>query len=215
VYWPWPDGRHWVRLDGFGVAAAEKLLYLGGMSVERAAVLCPGRNFGPHAPWLYYAGMAARNRGAEVTSLEWQDTGSTDAVLTQVRLALDGIESRTPPLLICKSLGSRAAVLAARRNLPAIWLTPLLREDVVAEAIRSATAPCLLVGGTADPLAWDGKLARELSPHVCELPGADHGLAIPEAPLAATIDAIGTVVTAIESFLDEVVWPDGTDRHAE
>ena len=74
-----------------------------------------------------------------------------------------------------KSLGTLAASLAADRNLPAIWLTPLLDLPWVIEALARAQAPFLLVGGTADQ-TWNSKAAHELTTHVLEVRGADHGL---------------------------------------
>jgi hypothetical protein len=109
------------------------------------------------------------------------------------------------PLLIGKSLGTHAASTAADHALPAVWLTPLLTLDRVVDALRRATAPALLVGGTADRF-WDGRLAEELSPHVLEVDGADHGMYVP-GPLANSAAVLGQVVTAVENFLDDVVWP--------
>ena len=79
-------------------------------------------------------------------------------------------------LLIAKSLGTHAAPI----DLPAVWLTPLLSEKIVAE-LRARTAPSLVIGGTTDP-RWDGSVARELG-EALELAGADHGLArLEDAP---------------------------------
>jgi pimeloyl-ACP methyl ester carboxylesterase len=83
-------------------------------------------------------------------------------------------------------------------------LTPLLVAQPVVEALRRATAPVLLVGGTADP-AWVGPLARRLSPYVLEVPGADHGMYVP-GPLARSAEVLGRVATAVEEFLDGTVW---------
>ena len=108
-------------------------------------------------------------------------------------------------LLIGKSLGTHASVLAAERGLPAVWLTPVLTSDWVVDGLRRSTAPFLLVGGTADPL-WDSALARELTPYVLEVPEADHGMYVP-GRLAESAAVLGQVATAVEDFLDQVVWP--------
>lgn len=177
------------------------------------AVLLPGANYGPDGPLLMYAARAAAARGARVSSVSWQRRESegsdvASGVAAQVAPVLDRLAAEVPgatPLLIGKSLGTCAATLAAERGLPAIWLTPLLTVDVVVDAMRRAMAPCLLVGGTADRL-WDGPVARELSPHVLEVESADHGMFVP-GPLAASADVLGRVATAVEGFLDDVVWP--------
>ena len=72
-------------------------------------------------------------------------------------------------------------------------------------ALRRATAPCLLVGGTADQY-WDGPAARSVTPHVVEVDAADHGMFVPGG-LAASAAVLGQVMTAVEQFLDQVAWP--------
>ena len=72
-------------------------------------------------------------------------------------------------------------------------------------ALRRATGPCLLVGGTADRF-WDGRAARSLLAEVVEVDGADHGMFVP-GRLAASAAVLGQVITAVEDFLDHVVWP--------
>jgi hypothetical protein len=174
------------------------------------AVVVPGGNFGPMAGLLMYAGLAAGRRGATVHRHSWTREPSDPFVPEieswvrgEVVPLLDGIGGR--PLLIAKSLGTNAAALAAERGLPAVWLTPVLSVPWIATAMAGATAPFLLVGGTADAL-WDGDLARRLSPHVLEVEGADHGMQLP-GPLIDTIGVLGRVVTAIEEFLDTIGWP--------
>jgi pimeloyl-ACP methyl ester carboxylesterase len=94
-------------------------------------------------------------------------------------------------LVVAKSLTTRAAGACADRGLRAVWLTPLLADPLCVEMLRSRTAPALLIGGTEDP-AWDAGLARELSPDVVEIPGADHGLAR-ISDLQAVLDAVASV----------------------
>jgi hypothetical protein len=183
---------------------------------DRAAVVVPGMMYGPHAPLLMYASDAAEARGARVRHVSW--TGRPPApdaapeekgrwVLAEVAPVLEQEKAARPaakPLLIAKSLGTHAAALAADRDLPAIWLTPLLTSPWVVDALRSASAPFLLVGGTADKL-WDGPLARQLTSHVLEVRAADHGMYVP-GRLAASAAVLGQVATAIEDFLDRTVW---------
>jgi len=182
--------------------------------MTRSSVIIPGRLFGPYQPLLFYAAMAVRARGGEVERIDWNAAESLDEaassevrhdwVLDQVTPVLDRLGGR--PVLIGKSLATYAADLAAQRGLPAIWYTPLLLDERVVASLRASTAPFLLIGGTADTAAWDGALARSLTPYVCEIPDANHGLMVP-AGLAASAGVLGEVTTATERFLDEVVWP--------
>ena len=191
---------------------------------SREAVILPGGQFGPYAPLLMFAGDAAERRGARLTRVSWHEPHRLPTlapeelgpwVLSQLdhavpSLGATGGKSAAPdaeaaPLLIGKSLGSHAAVAAAELGLPAVWLTPVLTSAWVVDGLRRATSPFLLVGGTGDRL-WDSGLARELTPYVLEIAGADHGMYVP-GRLAASAAILGEVATAVEDFLDRVVWP--------
>ncbi|XVU30331.1 alpha/beta hydrolase [Actinoplanes sp. CA-054009] len=174
------------------------------------AVVIPGGRYGPLAGLLAYAGSVPEKRGATAHTHEWSTTPPPyqsqeieDWVRAQVSPVLDGLGG--PALLIGKSLGTNAARVAAERGLPAVWLTPLLHCPWIADALANATAPCLLVGGTADK-HWDSATARRLSPYVLEIPTADHGMFVP-GPLTDSIAVLARIVVAVEDFLDEIQWP--------
>jgi hypothetical protein len=174
------------------------------------AVVIPGRMFGPAAPLPMYAGDVAERRGATLHRHEWSQEPPDPFqpaierwVIDQVTPVLDRLGGR--PLLIAKSLGTNAAAVAADRSLPAVWLTPVLTMPWVAAALDRATAPFLLVGGTADEV-WDGDLARRLTPHVFEVDGADHGMYVP-GPLTDSVAVLGRVVVAVDEFLAATGWP--------
>lgn len=156
-----------------------------------------------------YAGAVADRRGATLHRCSWSheppnpnEPEIQDWVRSEVTPLLDALGGS--PLLIAKSIGTNAAVLAAERALPAVWLTPLLTVPWVAAAVARATAPLLLVGGTADAF-WDGARARRLSPHVLEVEDADHGMYVP-GHLTRSIAVLGDVVVAVETFLDAIDW---------
>ena len=185
------------------------------MVIERTVVLLPGGMFGPYAPLLFFPMFAAQRRGAQTKAVDWSDLATirtldpeavVDEVITQVKPVLDGLVPEAT-LVVGKSLGSMAAPLVAARACPAIWLTPLLHDPSVVKGLHRAPAPFLLVGGTSDP-TWHSDLARDLSPHVLEVPDADHGLFIP-GPLAASVVNLALVIEAVEDFIDDVVWPTG------
>jgi hypothetical protein len=195
-----------VGLSGSSVAAGRGCTFIDMVD----AVVIPGGMFGPAAGMLMYVGDVAERRGARVYRHVWsQDPPSGfDAHLEgwvrgEIWQLLDAMDGR--PLLIGKSLGTFGAAVAAQRSLPAVWLTPLLSAPWVAAALRQASAPFLLVGGTADNF-WDGDLARRLTPHVVEVEGADHGMRVP-GPLSESIAVLARVVMAVEEFLDAIDWP--------
>jgi hypothetical protein len=170
-------------------------------------VLPGGGGHGPSAGFVHYAGEVPARRGALVHRHFW----SGHAPQLGPELA-DWVAGEAEPLLaertalvIGKSLGTLAAGLTAARGLPAVWLTPLLAVPWAVPPLRRASAPFLLVGGTADQL-WDGALARSLSPYVLEVEGADHGMLLPGA-VGASVPVLGQVVAAVEEFLDGLGWP--------
>jgi hypothetical protein len=178
----------------------------------RSAVLAPGGNYGADGPLLMYARLAVQHRGGHVHPIVWELSGDPDfgqyrrRVASQVESAVEEVTAATgaAPVVIGKSLGSLAAPVAGDRGLAAVWFTPLLTDEPTVAALRRATGPCMLVGGTADRF-WDGQAARSLPAEVVEVDGADHGMFVP-GRLAGSAAALGQIITAVEDFLDHV-WP--------
>lgn len=173
---------------------------------DRRAVLIPGRGYDTRFPLFLYLGEALRRAGFALHAISWQVPERLGSDRDGADAAADWVTGQVAPtltgrmeLLVGKSLGTLAAPLAADRGLPAVWLTPLLHMPPVVDALDRATAPFLLVGGTADP-SWDGAVARRLTPHVVELDQADHALMVP-GPLARSAEALGRVCTAVEEFV--------------
>jgi predicted alpha/beta-hydrolase family hydrolase len=186
---------------------------MSGLQPGRSAVLAPGGNNSAEVPLLMYAGLAARRRGAFVRVIRWELVAGRgigqqrEMVVSKVAEAVDELTSASGagPLVIGKSLGSLAAQVVADRGLAAVWFTPLLTDEPTVTALRRATGPSLLAGGTADQF-WDGPVARSVTGDVVEVDGADHAMFVP-GPLAACTAVLGEVLTAVESFLDHAVWP--------
>jgi hypothetical protein len=178
----------------------------------RSAIVAPGGGYGPDGPLLMYARLAVERRGGLVRPIVWElSRGSGFSrqrlrVASQVESAVEELTAAAgaAPVVIGKSLGSLAAPVAADRGLAAVWFTPLLTDEPTVAALRRATGPCLLVGGTADRFR-DGQAARSLPAEVVEVDGADHGMFVP-GRLAASAAVLGRVITAVEDFLGRV-WP--------
>ena len=180
---------------------------------ERAAVLVPGGGYSTDGPLLMYAGLAVERRGGHAHRVAWApplpalSAGSHALVAAQVAAAIEAAEATgaASPVVIGKSLGSLAAPVVADRGLAVVWFTPLLTDQPTVAALRRSAAPCLLIGGTADRF-WDGPAARSVTRHVVEVAGADHAMFVP-GELAASAAVLGQVMTAVERFLDQLVWP--------
>ena len=184
------------------------------LEAQRTVVVIPGSNFGPYGPTLFFPMWAAIRRDARPLALEWSGLDRLDTLDTTQRVAW--VDERVRPtmsgldpgssLIVAKSLGTYASIAAADYGVPAIWVTPLLTVPAVVAGLRRATAPFLLAGGTDDGL-WDGAVARELTPHVLELAGADHGLFVP-GPLERSGANMAVLAREAEAFIDRYVWPD-------
>ena len=154
----------------------------------RTAILLPGRMLAG-MPALAYAQQGLTANGWRIVQVwdEYLDPAQDAAEWVHERLAaaVRAAPEAREPLVVAKSMSTRAAGAVAEHGWPAIWLTPLLTDAGCVTALRRRSAPALLIGGTDDPL-WDGRVAREISDDVLELEGADHGLAEPEHGIAVT-----------------------------
>jgi hypothetical protein len=174
-----------------------------------AGILVPGLQYTVQAPLLDLAWEALHDREAVIEEIAWTppeeilDVGPEPFVRAHVAAALLRAERREPdakPVVIAKSLGTYAAALTAERELPAIWLTPLLHQPAIVAAITRNPAPQLLIGGTADQ-SWLPEAARATGKQVLTIEDGTHALRVP-GPLRNFTGVLGTLGTAIEEFLD-------------
>lgn len=170
----------------------------------------PGVGYSPAAPLLEFGRQALLQHGWSVRQLWWDvpqhPTESRHRWVCEQVEAAAAEEETVPPrperwLIMGKSLGTRAVGSAV----PAgghILFTPLLADDQVVSGIEDAVhagTPVLLVGGTADTL-WSSDTAHRLGCDVLEIPGADHGMAIP-GDTVRTAQIHVEVAHAVDQFL--------------
>ncbi|MDR7254848.1 hypothetical protein J2X46_003846 [Nocardioides sp. BE266] len=177
------------------------------------ALVLPGRAYSPSAPLLEFARRALLQHGFTVQQLWWdaESRGDEDGeqwVRRHVAAAHAAEQHHRGGgdhvLVVAKSLGTRAASYAAERGLEAVWLTPLLTDPVVAEAIASNAGRQLLVGGLADEL-WDPAVAHELADNGCDVlavADADHSMGTDDAVRTAEVHV--EVARAVDTFLSGI-----------
>lgn len=145
--------------------------------VEKRVIVLPGRAYPIEAPLLFWTGSGLIEDGWFVQSVSWHrpplDRGFVCAALQS---ALGEAPRADRTLVVAKSLGTHAAPVAAQLRLPAVWLTPVLTDTAVGEALSSYPAPQLTIGGSADPL-WPVD-APHPSGAVMYVEGADHGMEV-------------------------------------
>jgi hypothetical protein len=174
------------------------------------AVLLPGRAFSPARPLLDFATQACVEAGWWVRQVWWDPpdghpaarpdgdpAGKVAWVEDELLAALDGTAGRV--LVLGKSLGTFAAPHAARHSLDAIWLTPVLTEALVVEAVRANRARQLLVGGTEDPY-WRPDVTLPTTAESLSIAGADHSMTHVDGVLA-TVGSHLEVMAGLQAWV--------------
>ena len=167
---------------------------------SRCAVLLPGIRYFSQAPLLWFAREAAQADGWSVVEVDERAPGDQEPfewMRGQAQRALEAASGAELVVVMGKSLGSVAVPMVSG---PAVWLTPLLNQPEIVDALASATAPTLLVGSTADPTWSEGTLPDHSALEVLELDGLDHSLQVSGDPLAS-LDVLRDVTARVGAFL--------------
>jgi len=181
-------------------------------ATDRVALLIPGEFYPPERPLLHFARAVFARYGWTTQEVRWperppqRDGQELHVWFARLRSFVNAhvgriLDRETAPriALAGKSMGAFAAALAADRNLPGMWLTPVLRDSELPGDLRRSAAPFLLVGGTADP-CWDPAAARGFGQPVYEAPGADHGMEIADDPVRSA-EVLRQVTIAMDAHV--------------
>ncbi|BDZ49248.1 hypothetical protein GCM10025867_14890 [Frondihabitans sucicola] len=146
------------------------------------ALILPGAGYTTQAPLLYWISSALVAHGWRLIRADW---GFRPASLEQGRrLVHDSLETfpggDVPDLVVAKSIGTFALPWAMTHGAAGIWLTPLLSESDVAEALNAADDRHVAIGGTADP-AWLPSLLTDSHAILHSVTGANHSLELPSS----------------------------------
>jgi hypothetical protein len=171
----------------------------------RCAVLLPGRAYPTRAPALWFAREATMSRGWSAIEVlgepgEHDDPLGWERECAERALEASGAERL---LVIGKSMATLLAREIAGRDLPAVWLTPLLNESEVIDGLAGTRHPTLLAGGDADPSWLIDRVPDNPAIEVLELPGVDHAVQVP-GDGRASVDALARLVDGITRFVEEL-----------
>lgn len=180
---------------------------------KELVILLPGLNYGLMMPLFYYTAQIMAKRGADVLAVGFSYASDDkflkldqDKVLAAVKADGEDILKHAEKLgdyervtVIGKSLGTLAMGWSAPnrkkfKNLRLVWLTPSLKDTGLADQIRKAENPSLIIIGTNDP-SFNKQLMESLnrSPHmtVRAVSGVDHAFGhakgVPESAQAVGV----------------------------
>ncbi|MDQ1147636.1 hypothetical protein QE429_004463 [Bacillus sp. SORGH_AS 510] len=185
-------------------------------------IMLPGLGYSTQRPLFHYATGVCLNNNVDVLNInynfvknekfreltkvereQWMYEDVKVVVETAVKDA--GYEQC---ILLSKSIGTIPMAMewtqeTFLQNSVGIWLTPLLKEDRVYQALVETKLPSLCVIGDEDHHFIEGRLtALENNPLVSTvvIPKADHGLEIQENT-SATIEAMKEIMLHVEAFI--------------
>jgi pimeloyl-ACP methyl ester carboxylesterase len=164
----------------------------------RCAVLLPGMFYPTRAPALWFAREAVLARGWSALEVLGEPGEHAHPLVWErecAERALAAVESARV-LVIGKSLASLLARSMGERDLAAVWLTPLLGERAVIDALARARCPTLLIGGTADAAWRPEAIPNNPVLEVVQLSGVDHALQVPSDPVAS-LDALRKIAESV------------------
>jgi hypothetical protein len=153
---------------------------------------------------LYWPVRALSDAGWDVWGIDWHSDidepvrrdmqGFVEAALARAEATLP----TSPELVLAKSFGTYALPYFAHKEVRAAWLTPILTDPAVADALADVSSGShLAVGGTADP-SWRPELVGETRARLVSVEGADHGFEVVAAEwhkaARAQLDLIDLVV---------------------
>jgi pimeloyl-ACP methyl ester carboxylesterase len=139
-----------------------------------------GAGYGQQAPLLWWSTAIARQAGCEVLAPAWMldDAARADPVGFVTRHVETALAGRRPDLVVAKSFGCSALPWALRAGVPGVWLTPVLTDDAVRDALAAVGVGHIAVGGSADPM-WRPERAPHTRAQLVTVDGADHALEVP------------------------------------
>lgn len=186
-----------VRVGGHDPHARVDSPAWSGTGDAGTVLLLPGATGGILQPSVYWSSLALAAAGWHLLVAHWPDRGAADHVVPIAEAGLTRLDASARRLVLGKSIGSLAAPIVSAAGIPAVWLTPLLDRDAVADALAVAAVPTLVIGGAEDP-TWRTLPKRE-GLEVVELPGANHGLMI-EGDWRSSMRSISDAVENVERF---------------
>ncbi|MGV8911702.1 MAG: hypothetical protein ACOH14_03720 [Rhodoglobus sp.] len=168
------------------------------------AVLLPGAGYTVMGPLLYWCAELLAQAGWHVQGVEWTlDDNALSDPHAFAGSAVAAAFSEAPPssrrIVVAKSFGCFALPWARSNDISGIWMTPVLTDERVRQALIEASPADLAIGGGADPV-WLPDTIAATRATVISVPHATHSLAIP-GDWRASLEAQHTAFESIAGHL--------------
>lgn len=184
----------------------ERLSY-GETTGDPVALILPGAGYPVRAPLLHWARHALDSAGYDVWTITWHgdidDAARADLLhfVTSQLAAAEALLPSSPAVVVGKSLGCFALPSVVERDdVRAAWLTPILTDATVADALRRASEKHLAIGGTADP-SWRPEKVTGTRAELFSVDGADHALEVPSEGWRVSVQGQTDALAALTRHL--------------
>ena len=191
---------------------------------ENLCIMLPGLGYNTQRPLFHYATGLCVEQNIDVLHVNYRfakndqfkklpESEQTQWMYEDVKATVEEVLKGTDYehcFLLSKSIGSiPMAIEWSKRNFIrnafGIWLTPLLKQDLVYEALLHTELPSLCVIGDQDHHYIEERVKilkkNELLSTVT-VPNSDHSLEI-KGDIAASIDALKMVMECVQAFIVE------------
>ncbi|MGX6445638.1 alpha/beta family hydrolase [Neobacillus sp. K501] len=197
-------------------------LFRGGNPNKTLCIMLPGLGYTTQRPLFHYATGVCMKHEVDILHVNYQfvknEHFSKLSELEQERWMYEDVKAVLDDVLeenvyeqcflLSKSIGTIPMAMewkAGHINQIAfgIWLTPLIKDDNVYEALLNTEIPSLCVIGDHDHHFLEERISSlKNNPLISTIliPNADHGLEV-KGDLADTLEAIMVVMKSIEDFM--------------
>lgn len=209
-----------LNIQGYLQTATPNTFFKQEEATDHAALVLPGRGYNCQGPVLHYPTLELLARGADVLCVDYTQRpdfftlpssellqASISDAEAAYRVLMDQ-SSYQRLTIVGKSLGTMVmgyllTTLSISLAVQAIWLTPLLRLQLLRAQIEQANRPSFIVIGTADP-EYDAELLAEVQKTtqagVLAIENANHSLEINTNALLS-LQAMEQMMQALQEFL--------------
>ncbi|MBT2736087.1 alpha/beta family hydrolase [Bacillus sp. ISL-7] len=187
-------------------------------------IMLPGLGYTTQAPLFYYATGVFVNNNMDVLRINYDyrkkeyfsklsGKEQDDWMYEDVKAVIQDVLKETQYeqyYIVNKSLGSIPMAYERTQNellrsSYGIWLTPLLKDETVYNALLSENLPALCIIGDKDPHFFEDRIQAIKSNnqiHTVIIPNANHSLEINE-DVYTSIQIVNQIMNEIQSFINK------------